>query len=1671
LAPEDGGIDNLNELSTETIDDGLKPQQCFWPIYEDGRVCSKEGIGLGGGLNECGHAEMAFPSAHVDWLLPDSVTTRAIWADSSKEDGSNIDEDVKDSCAKDPLLTAGDVSWKSYFDKQVAGAADGSDAGRHPQCYDIESYHGERRDNAMMFVHTTCGSNFDYWGNERFANEALQEFGHYQEDLAFGYIRFNWIMPACMTIFQAITEEGWTDIMYQIMDADNYVFASLYFCLLIIFGSFVCLNLTLAVLWAEFDDSRKGAEQEARRAANVRAQYSAGTKAEAEEKEAEDEKKEAEEAATAEANALSWYLFGCKGSQRECGIAPVVMAHDFVSSKCFEIFIVACILINTATLSMDSYSQRQSEAEVFEIINFLLTLIFIIEMVLKLFGLGLREYVADSFNRFDAVIVLGSIVELALLPPSFVKENDGASGGALSALRAFRLFRLFKLARSWKSLHHLLSTMVNTLDKLGNFALLLLLFIYIFALVGLQFFANRFRFGDDGHHIELTVGPLEGNPEFEWNADVPLYGMKTSMWKDKDVYLNPEFMAADVPRAHFDDVYWSATTIFQVLSGENWNTVMYDGRRSTTWLACFFFVVLIVLGIMIVLELFVAVLLGEFENNDDDDEEQEEEGGEEGKKEEKFGGTGMINGAHAMTKHVEDGSAGKGTESLDEFSFIERICKWIDCGGVDAEKAGAKVVPVEDEQSGTATKTVEGEEAKTGGKTVTFDEGAKEGDTAKQALIVTDPLADKLKGRAFWMSTDNPARRMVGKVVFHPWFDQVILVLIILSSIMLAIETPLDDPDSTRSLIFGKLDLIFTIAFIVELCLKHMCLGIRQYWSDSWNVLDGLIVAVSIVVLASNGDSSLSSLRALRTLRVLRPLRMINRAPGLKRVVNALLFSIPKIVDVLVVCALFFLIFAIVGINFLKGKLNMCSGDLTGGEEHFLHQLDWDKLDSTSSDFDWTYQQRLIDSGSPFATCVRQPEGATYSGDDDYYFDADGKFVFNFQEIADEDSIYSHWNGDLNGTGAFDSYDSLGDWQEATLPYNFNTDKNDVSCSCVKDKSDVYRWKCLTSKDACYGLKLAGKDVDWEAVVYQSFDNILLAMSCLFEISTTEGWVDVMYAAVDAEGIDMQPDRKANHMVWVVFFVAFIICGSFFVLNLFVGVVCDTFNEMRVRFGSDFLMTERQKEWVKMRKKINKLGPYLKAHVMKTKPEGWREPIYSLVTNPLFDHTIMTCIIVNTVFMSIRHFGQANWVEVMLMVVNYIFAIIFTVEAILKVIGLQMRYFDDGWNIFDFTIVVATDLFILVRLTTDLDLVSLATVMRTFRVLRVFRLIQSAKELRKLINTLIISLPQLGNIAMLLLLCLFIFAVMGVQMFAKIALEDAYNEHANFQNFGVAILTLMRSTTGENWNGMMYSMVAQTDGCVGDPSYDPLLCGMEDAIEECLPLNGCGSKLAFPYWLLFTMLVSFVVLNVFVAVILEAFENSGEDEDATLTDAQWKIFCGTWMEFVPKMESSSEKEALEAAFRIEMTQLLPLFKKLPYPMGFRQADGTLPGDKQCMDDLHQMDIDAVRFGGAHKQGLWAEFWTIALACAKRVMVYTSDGDYKDLLQELHDAEHIERQASGRHLRPKSHKDAVVQLNAKQYFAALRIACAFRSHKFREKIAERVTVQQNMESMNNGGAHH
>ena len=178
-------------------------------------------------------------------------------------------------------------------------------------------------------------------------------------------------------------------------------------------------------------------------------------------------------------------------------------------------------------------------------------------------------------------------------------------------------------------------------------------------------------------------------------------------------------------------------------------------------------------------------------------------------------------------------------------------------------------------------------------------------------------------------------RRLFFAIVGNSKFDGVILMCIIVSSILLAVESPLTDPDGSLMAVLSILDLIFTIVFTLELVLKNIAWGFmfngkQSYIRNPWNIIDFIIVLFSLISLfATNVD--LSIFKALRLLRVLRPLRMISKNEGLKISIQALLKALPSIGNVSIISLLFFLIFGIIGVNYFKGTFYFCSMDKVPG--------------------------------------------------------------------------------------------------------------------------------------------------------------------------------------------------------------------------------------------------------------------------------------------------------------------------------------------------------------------------------------------------------------------------------------------------------------------------------------------------------------------------------------------------------------------------------------------------------------------------------------------------------------------------------------------------------------------------------------------------------------------
>ena len=130
--------------------------------------------------------------------------------------------------------------------------------------------------------------------------------------------------------------------------------------------------------------------------------------------------------------------------------------------------------------------------------------------------------------------------------------------------------------------------------------------------------------------------------------------------------------------------------------------------------------------------------------------------------------------------------------------------------------------------------------------------------------------------------------------------------------------------------------------------------------------------------------------------------------------------------------------------------------------------------------------------------------------------------------------------------------------------------------------------------------------------------------------------------------------------------------------------------------------------------------------------------------------------------------------------INIVFNIIYTIEFIIKLTAFGATYFSDGWNNFDLVIVAAAWLGLIANSIEGLDIGSLTTVIRSFRISRIFKIIKKYKNLRILFYTFIGAIPQLTNVGGLLFLLLFLYSVLGVFLFAEVQLQDSLNIHANF---------------------------------------------------------------------------------------------------------------------------------------------------------------------------------------------------------------------------------------------------------------------------------------------------
>ncbi|XP_043500318.1 voltage-dependent calcium channel type A subunit alpha-1 isoform X25 [Polistes fuscatus] len=706
----------------------------------------------------------------------------------------------------------------------------------------------------------------------------------------YGITSFDNIGFAMLTVFQCITMEGWTSILYWTNDALGSTYNWIYFIPLIVLGSFFMLNLVLGVLSGEFAKEREKVEnrqtflklrrqQQLERELNcylnwickaeevilaeertteeekmhileVRKRAQAKKKklknlgksksTDTEEEDAEDDQDDVPKKKLKGFSRPSYFKSRVKNKGTCMQFWRAEKRFRFwirnsVKSQNFYWFVIVLVFFNTVCVAVEHYDQPQWLTDFLYYAEFVFLALFMMEMFIKVYALGPRTYFESSFNRFDCVVISGSIFEVIW---SAVKS--GSFG--LSVLRALRLLRIFKVTKYWKSLRNLVISLLSSMRSIISLLFLLFLFILIFALLGMQLFGGQFNF-DSG-----------------------------------------------TPPTNFNTFPIALLTVFQILTGEDWNEVMYYGIESQGghrkgMMYSLYFIVLVLFGNYTLLNVFLAIAVDNLANAQElsaaEEEEQEED----------------------KEKQMQE---------IDK--EIETLQK-----PIDGTASKTDICPPSPNQNFKDGK---------GGKQASEEKKQDEDDD-------TGPKPMLPYSSMFILSPTNPVRRAAHWVVNLRYFDFFIMVVISLSSIALAAEDPVWER-SPRNEILNYFDYAFTGVFTIEMILKIIDLGVilhpGSYLREFWNIMDAVVVICAAVSFAfdmtgSSAGQNLSTIKSLRVLRVLRPLKTIKRVPKLKAVFDCVVNSLKNVINILIVYILFQFIFAVIAVQLFNGKFFHCSDE------------------------------------------------------------------------------------------------------------------------------------------------------------------------------------------------------------------------------------------------------------------------------------------------------------------------------------------------------------------------------------------------------------------------------------------------------------------------------------------------------------------------------------------------------------------------------------------------------------------------------------------------------------------------------------------------------------------------------------------------------------------------
>ncbi|XP_019910383.3 sodium channel, voltage-gated, type I-like, alpha isoform X3 [Esox lucius] len=1129
-----------------------------------------------------------------------------------------------------------------------------------------------------------------------------------------------------------------------------------------------------------------------------------------------------------------WYKFAntfliwdcCPSWLRIRKTVKLIVMDPFV-----DLAITICIVMNTVFMAMEHQPMSPDFNNMLTVGNLVFTGIFTAEMCLKIIALDPYYYFQEGWNIFDGIIVSLSLIELGL---------DNVSG--MSVLRSFRLLRVFKLAKSWPTLNMLIKIIGNSVGALGNLTLVLAIIVFIFAVVGMQLFGKNYR--------ECVC---------KISQDCKL------------------------PRWHMNDFFHSFLIVFRVLCGE-WIETMWDCMEVADQSMCLLvFMLVMVIGNLVVLNLFLALLLSSFTADNlagtEEDREMNNLTLAIGRIHQ---GITIVKSSVRRSCHcISLGSRNR--DSLNEDKPLDDLKKNM-VANCNSNHTTVEIIKAEHVKDGNGTTSGVGSNA--AGKYMVSDNADNLSFIHNPSLTVMVPIAvgesdfenvitedfssdsSDVEGSKEQIAEDHPLSSSEGSTVdIRPLGEGDALVDMEPEESMEP-EGCFTDGCVSRfqccevNVEDGKWKMWWT--------LRKTCFRIVEHnWFESF---------IIFMILLSSGALAFEDIYIEQRKTIKTVLEFADKVFTYIFILEMLLKWVAYGFAKYFTNAWCWLDFLIVDVSLVSLVANAMGYSDLGAIK-------------TLRTFRALRPLRALSRFEGMRVVVNALLGAIPS-------------IFNVLLVC----LIFWLIFSIMGVNLF-----AGKYHH-----------------CVnKTTNERFEVTKVANKAQCQN----STDGQWKNVKI-NFDNVGAGYLALLQVATFKGWMDIMYSAVDSRNLDDQPDYEVNLYMYI-YFVVFIIFGSFFTLNLFIGVIIDNFNQQKKKFGGqDIFMTEEQKKYYNAMKKLGSKKPQKPIPRPSNKLQGF---VFDCITKQAFDIVIMILICLNMVTMMVETDDQDDNIKAILYKINLVFVILFTGECILKMVSLRQYYFTIGWNVFDFIVVILSIIGMFLSEIIEKYFVSptLFRVIRLARIGRILRLIKSAKGIRTLLFALMMSLPALFNIGLLLFLVMFIFAIFAMSRFAYVKKESGIDDMFNFETFGNSMICLFQITTSGGWDLLLAPLLNNNNNSD---------CDVSKEHPGSKYTGDCGSPtFAIIFFVSYIIICFLIVVNMYIAVILENFSVATEESAEPLSEDDFEMFYEVWEKFDPRASQFMEYEklsdfadALEPPLRISKPNYLQLISMdLPMVSGER----------------------------------------------------------------------------------------------------------------------------------------